>query len=151
MTDDLNTLIQKFQQEMLQEARNTYGDVFFRRWQNPLYRGRMADADTTAWLKGSCGDSMQIYLQFKNGRVKAASFETDGCAPSIVCGSYAAELSIDKDPEELLDISAQTIIDQLGHLPEAVQHCAFLAAATIHHAVDNYMIQGIEKNRLQGT
>ncbi len=139
MVDDIDLLVQRFQEEMLQEARKTYGETFFARWQNPLYMGCMNDADATACLKGSCGDTMTIYLKFENNRVKDAAFQTDGCAPSIVCGSYAAELSFDKDPAALLDISAQNIIERLGYLPEAVQHCAFLAASTVHEAVNHYM------------
>ncbi len=142
---DLDTLLEKFQQEMLRDARKTYGEIFFSRWQNPLYMGALDDADATACLTGDCGDTMLIFLKFESGRVMAASFQTDGCAPSIVCGSVAAELALGKDPEALLDISASNIIEQLGHLPEAVQHCAHLAAATVHHAVDRYMADQVAK------
>jgi len=145
MSDDIDAFVQKFQEEMLKQARETYGDVFFRRWQNPVYLGFMADADTASFLKGSCGDTMEIFLKFKNGCVEKASFQTDGCAPSIVCGSFAAELSIGKSPEEILDIRAETIIEKIGKLPQEVQHCAFLAAATVHSAVDKYMLKQIRK------
>jgi nitrogen fixation NifU-like protein len=141
--NDIDALLEKFQQEMLNDARETYGDIFFSRWQNPLYMGTLDDADAAACLKGGCGDTMMIFLKFENGRVKAASFQTDGCAPSIVCGSVAAELALGKNPEALLDISASNIIAQLGYLPEAIQHCAYLAAATVHHAVDRYMADQI--------
>ena len=147
MNDDIDSFVQRFQEEMLQQARETYGEDFFRRWQNPIYRGGMTGADATAHLKGSCGDSMEIYLKFKNGCVQNASFQTDGCAPSIVCGSVAAELSLGKSPEELLDINAQAIIHKIGKLPQEVEHCAFLAAATVHSAVDNYMRRQIRENR----
>lgn len=147
MSDDIDAFVQKFQEEMLKQARETYGDVFFQRWQNPAYMGFMADADATSLLKGSCGDNMEIFLKFKNGHVEKASFQTDGCAPSIVCGSFAAELSIGKSPEELLDIRAETIIDKIGRLPKESQHCAFLAAATVHSAVDKYMIRQIHKDK----
>jgi len=146
MSNDIDDFIQKFQEEMLEQARKTYGDVFFERWQNPAYMGFMADADTVSLLKGSCGDSMQIFLKFKNGLVEKASFQTDGCAPSIVCGSFAAELSMGKSPEELLDIHAGTIVDKIGILPQEVQHCAFLAAATVHSAVDKYMMKQVKGN-----
>ncbi len=147
MSDDIDIFIQKFQEEMIKQARETYGEVFFQRWQHPTYMGVMEDADSSSLLKGSCGDSMEIFLKFKNGSVEKASFQTDGCAPSIVCGSFAAELSVGKTPEELLDLRAETIIEKIGTLPEAVQHCAFLAAATVHSAVDNYMIGQVENKK----
>jgi len=144
---DIDAFIQKFQEEMLKQARETYGEVFFQRWQDPTHMGLMADADTASLLKGSCGDTMEIFLKFKNGCVENASFQTDGCAPSIVCGSYAAELSIGKSPEELLEISPETIINAIGRLPQESQHCAFLAAATVHSAVDKYMLKQILKDK----
>lgn len=147
MSDDLDVFIQKFQEEMLKQARETYGEVFFERWQNPLFMGFMADADTSSLLKGSCGDNMQIFLKFKDGHVERVAFQTDGCAPSIVCGSFAAELAIGKTPEELLDIRAETIIDRIGKLPKESQHCAFLAAATVHSAVDKYMMKQVRKDK----
>ena len=147
MSDDIDLFIQKFQEEMIKEARKAYGEVFFQRWQHPIYMGRMEDADVFSQLTGQCGDTMVIFLKFENGFVKKASFQTDGCAPSIVCGSFAAELTIDRSPEELLEISVDTIVKKIGGLPEEVQHCAFLAAATVHNAVDRYMIQQIQKNK----
>lgn len=146
MSNDIDAFVQKFQEEMLKQAIETYGEVFFRRWQNPAYMGFMANADAASLLKGSCGDTMEIFLKFKNGCVEKASFQTDGCAPSIVCGSYAAELSIGKSPEELLEISAETIINAIGKLPQEVQHCAFLSAATVHSAVDKYMLKQIQRD-----
>jgi len=147
MSDDIDSFIQRFQEEMLKQARETYGEDFFRRWQNPILRGGMTDADAASYLKGSCGDSMGIYLKFKNGCVQNASFETDGCAPSIVCGSVAAELSVGKSLEELLDMDAQAIIHKIGKLPQEVEHCAFLAAAAVHSAVDNYMRRQIRADK----
>jgi nitrogen fixation NifU-like protein len=151
MSDDIDSFIQKFQEEMLKQARENYGDVFLQRCQQPLYRGIMEDADAASLLKGSCGDTIEIFLKFKNGFVKKALFQTDGCAPSIVSGSFAAELSIGKTPEELLDINAETIINAIGRLPQEVQHCAYLAAATVHSAVDKYMIKQISKDKETST
>jgi nitrogen fixation NifU-like protein len=147
MGGDIDSFIQKFQGEMLKQVREIYGEVFIRRWQNPVCMGSMADADAASLLKGACGDTMEIFLKFKNGLVEKASFQTDGCAPSIVCGSFAAELSIGEGPEGLLEMTAETIINQIGGLPEDVQHCASLAAATVHSAVDKYMIQQIRKDK----
>lgn len=147
MSDDIDAFVQKFQEEILKQARENYGDAFFQRWQQPLYMGLMEDADAASLLKGSCGDTIEIFLKFKNRFVEKALFQTDGCAPSIVCGSFAAELSIGKTPEELLEISAATIIDKIGKLPQEVQHCAFLAAATVHSAVDKYMLKQVHKDK----
>ena len=143
MSDDIDAFVRQFQESILAEARENYGEVFCRRWQKPLYMEVMQDADVHARLKGTCGDTILLFLKFDHGAVQRASFQTDGCAPSIVCGSYAAELCLGKSPATLLEITADTIIRRIGTLPEDVRHCAFLAAATVHAAVDRYMIRQV--------
>ena len=94
-----------------------------------------------AKVKGKCGDSIEIFLKFENNRITQASFLTDGCGPSFVCGSYAAEMAIGKDPDELVGITGEVILEKLGGLPEENEHCAFLAAESLQEALNDYMIK----------
>ena len=64
----------------------------FQRWRNPKFNGRMPDPDGMGRVTGECGDTMEIYLKFKDNRVADASYFTDGCASSMVSGSFASEL-----------------------------------------------------------
>jgi nitrogen fixation NifU-like protein len=82
---------------------------------------------------------MQIFLKFQGDRVTEATFQTDGCGSSTVCGSFAAELALGRSPEELTEITGESILDILGGLPEEDRHCAFLAAGTLQEALDSYM------------
>ena len=141
MSDDIDVFVKQFQKMMLDEARKKFGDIAFERWQNPLYMGVITDADTFAHVTGSCGDSMVVYMKFENDRVSNAAFQTDGCAPTIICGSFAAELSLNKTPEEVMDISGEEIMDQFGGLPEENRHCATLAAGALYEAVHRYMVK----------
>jgi nitrogen fixation NifU-like protein len=92
-------------------------------------------------ITGSCGDTMQIFLKFEDNKVKKATFLTDGCGSSTVCGSFAAELALGKTPGELVEITGETILKILGRFPEENRHCAFLAADTLQDALNNYMIK----------
>ena len=139
MTDALDKFVNELQAEINEDVRRTYGKVVFQRWQNPLYMGRMDLADGYARVTGSCGDTMEVFLRFENGRVKTASFLTDGCASSTVCGSFAAELAQGKSPGEIRKITGKTILKVLGGLPEEDRHCAFLAAKTLQQALDRYL------------
>jgi nitrogen fixation NifU-like protein len=82
---------------------------------------------------------MQIFLRFKNNHVKEASFQTDGCGSSAVCGSFAAEMALGKSPDELLEITGNAILEKLGGLPKEEEHCAFLAGETLQEALNHYM------------
>ena len=94
------------------------GEIAYERWLNPIYMGSMKDPDGYAILRGVCGDTMEIFLKIDREQVKEASFQTDGCGSSGVCGSFAAEMAMGKSLEELLEITGDVIIERLGGLPE---------------------------------
>ena len=139
MTDALDAFVEHLQAQIFDEARQAFGRAGFQRWRNPLYRGPLADADSHARVKGSCGDSMEIFLKFKGDRVADAAYMTDGCGSSTVCGSFAAEMAIGKTPEELTEITGEAVLQKLGHFPEEDRHCAFLAAGAVQEALNQYM------------
>jgi nitrogen fixation NifU-like protein len=141
MSKDFDNFIEGLQNQIFEETKAAYGDVAFQRWLKPLYMGAMDNPDGYGRITGSCGDTMQIFLKFENEKVKHASFQTDGCGSSMICGSFAAELALGKSPDEIFDITGQSILKKLGGLPEEDKHCAFLSAETLQDALNNYMIK----------
>lgn len=141
MTDSFEHFVENLQDQIFEDAKRAYGESGFQRWKNPLYRGRMAQPEAHARVKGPCGDTMEIYLRFANDRVEEASFMTDGCGASTVCGSFAAELAIGRTAEELTDITGETILHRLGRFPQEDRHCAFLAADTLQQALHAFMVR----------
>jgi NifU-like protein involved in Fe-S cluster formation len=75
--------------------------------------GAMENPDGYGRITGSCGDTIQIFLKFENEKVKKALFQTDGCGSSAVCGSFAAELALGKTPDEIVDITGESILKKL--------------------------------------
>ncbi len=104
-----------------------------------LRQPRLKTADGRARITGTCGDTMEIRLKFKAGRVTDTAHDTDGCSYSLTCILAAVRLSGDKSPEEILDIDADAVARYAGGLPEDHRHCAVLAVKTLHSAVDDYM------------
>jgi nitrogen fixation NifU-like protein len=146
MSNSLDDFVDDLQNQIFEETRAAYGEIVYQRWRNPLYMGKMENSDAHAQVKGECGDTIEIFLKFKNDRIREASFLTDGCGPSAVCGSFAAEMAIGKSPDEILEITGEAILKKLGGLPEEDRHCAFLAAATLQEALNIYMIKASHKN-----
>ncbi|MFH1980740.1 MAG: iron-sulfur cluster assembly scaffold protein [Pseudomonadota bacterium] len=140
MPDHFDAFIDNLQEQIFDETRKAFGEAGFQRWRNPRYRGPMADPDSHARVTGKCGDTMEIFLKFENGRVKHAAYLTDGCGSSTVCGSFAAEMAIGRNPDELTAITGEAILGKIGTFPEEDRHCAFLAAETLHEALNRYMI-----------
>lgn len=147
MSNDLDDFVQDLQGQIYEETRAAYGDVAFERWLNPLYMGTIDNPDGYGCLTGSCGDTIQVFLKFENDQVQEASFLTDGCGASAVCGSFAAELSLGKSPDELVEITGDAILKILGGLPKEDEHCAFLAGETLQEALNEYMIRQRPKDR----
>ena len=98
MPDSLDDFIKEIQHHIDEELREAYGEVAFERWLKPQYLGVMDDPDGYGHFVGSCGDRMEIFLKFEKDKVKEATFRTDGCGSSLVCGSYAAEVALGKTP-----------------------------------------------------
>ena len=147
MRNSFDEFVNELQDQILDETKEVYGDKAYERWQNPRYRGTMKEPDGYARLRGGCGDTMEIFLAFENDIIREASFQTDGCGSSIVCGSFAAEMAIGKNPDEVMEITGESVMEQLGKLPKEDSHCAFLAAETLHEALNDYMIRTTKKGK----
>jgi nitrogen fixation NifU-like protein len=139
MTDGLDDFANRLQDEINEEVIRTYGKKVYERWRNPRFSGPIENPTGHGSITGSCGDTMEIFLCLKDGVVSEASYMTDGCGCSGVCGSVACELAINKRVERLSDITGETILEVLGGLPEDNVHCAFLAAETLQAALDTCM------------
>ena len=139
MNNDLDSFVDQLQEQIFAETREAFGEKVYQRWRQPLYMQAMDSPDGHANLRGECGDSIEIFLKFESNRVTQASFLTDGCATSVVCGSFAAEIALGKTTDELLDIDGKVILNELGGLPAENEHCAHLAAESLHAALDDFM------------
>jgi nitrogen fixation NifU-like protein len=128
MEESLDDFVSELKNQIVEELKESYGEKTYQRWLKLVYMGSMKDPDGYACLNGVCGDSMKIFLKFKGERVKEASFQTDGCGSSQVCGSVAAELAQGKSPDEILEVTGEMIMEELGGLPADDALCAFLAA-----------------------
>ncbi len=137
--NNLDAFIDKLQNEIFNDAIQAFGKKGFRRWRDPKYNGKMNNPDGYARVTGECGDSMEIFLKFKKNRVLYASYLTNGCASSSISGSFAAELTIGKKPDDIIDITAEKVLNTIGKLPEKDLHCASLASRTVQEALSNYM------------
>jgi len=142
MKNPMDDFVDKLQEQIFEESKETYGEEVFTRWQNPRFMGRMTDASSVGRITGTCEDSMEIYLRIRDEKIQEASFFTDGCGSSVACGSVAAELASGKGIDEAAQIGGDTILDALGGLPEEETHCAYLAAETLQVALHEWMSQG---------
>ncbi len=149
MGDNFDAFVETLQEQIFDETKEAFGEAGFQRWRNPLYNGKLENPDAHGRITGSCGDTMEIYLKFKNDYVSEASYLTDGCGSSTVCGSFAAEMTIGKNPDELSEITGEIILQKIGKFPKEDEHCALLAAETLQEALHSYLIY-LTKDNIPG-
>jgi nitrogen fixation NifU-like protein len=141
---EFDALINKIQTEVFTEAKNALGEKGFERWRNPRYCGVMEGADRHARMKGSCGDTMEMYIRVKDDRIERISYVTDGCSSSSIAGSFTAELAMGKTFEEVLDLTGADVLQVIGTFPEAEEHCAHLAVTTLQEAVNSFLVEQVK-------
>lgn len=110
---------------------------FINYFANPV----LENPDGIAKVVGNCGDTMEIGLKFKDGRVENTHYWTDGCSFSQHCVEATVKLARKKTIAELKNITMMTIMEEVGQLPETHMHCAQLAEITLHQSVENYLDQ----------
>ena len=109
---------------------------------SPRHYGPLPSFNGRARITGACGDTMEFWLRVQDDRVEEVSFITDGCGPSLASGSMAATLAAGKTVVEAAVLRQKDILEALGGLPAAVEHCALLAADTLQAACADYLRSG---------
>ena len=81
---------------------------------------------------------MEIYLRLAGETIAEASFMTDGCGPTLACGSRLTSMVRGMSLEEASSIRPEKLIAALDGLPEESEHCATLAVSTLQNAIFNW-------------
>jgi nitrogen fixation NifU-like protein len=131
-TEDIEKFARELQDQIMKQIRKRYSETVIDHWQNPRNFKKIEEPDGYASVKGSCGDTMEMFIKMGREKITSCGFQTDGCATTIVCGSVATELAF---TEALARVSADEILKILGGLPPADIHCAELAAETLRRAL----------------
>jgi NifU-like protein involved in Fe-S cluster formation len=103
---------------------------------NPRNVGAMADATARGEATNPvCGDSLHLYLKVEEERIVAASFQVQGCPPSIAAASALTELIQSQTIAEARQLKPQAVSAALGGLPRNKEHCAVLAIDALRAAL----------------
>ena len=137
--DSERELIEQFRAAITDDGEMQFSTQVIARLLNPRNVGTVADPQGVGKKLGVCEDTMEVSLRVQEDKVIDAKFLTEGCGFTQVAGSLATELAIGKTVNECFMISPQTILEQLGGLPEDHEHCAQLASDTLGEALQDYL------------
>ena len=105
---------------------------------NPQNIGKIDDPNSYVRVTGVCGDTIDMYLSVKSGKIINIKFLTNGCGATIACSSYTTRISKGKSIESAFKIKPKDIDNYFEGLPDEHKHCAKLAVITLKAALKEY-------------
>lgn len=107
----------------------------------PRDLGSIENSEGYAVVTGPCGDTDEMFLGIKGGRIQQVKFTTDGCLFTIAACQAVAYMAVGRTVHECLRITQHAVIEHLGGLPVAHEHCALLASMTLQKALRDYAVK----------
>jgi nitrogen fixation NifU-like protein len=81
---------------------------------------------------------MEIHLRLQGEQIEDATFVTDGCGPTVACGSMLTTMVQGMSLEQASALRPKDLLQALDGLPEENAHCAELAVKTLQNALLNW-------------
>lgn len=135
---ELDLLAENVVRMLEEEDAKVYSREVIEEFRHPANVGRMQDADGEGVGDGICGDSMEMYLKVKDGRIVRCTFYTDGCGATIACGSRLTRFVAGMALDDAKAVRPSDLVSLLSGLPEEHVHCASLAMIALRNAMRNY-------------
>ena len=108
--------------------------------------GPIARPDGQAERTNGCGDTILIQVRLDNGVVSEAACLVHGCTVALACAQAASALARGRTPAEVLRrLTASSLVEVLDGLPDDHEHMAEMAAATLHGAVQDALLNSREE------
>ena len=115
-----------------------FSDAVLDHFQNPRNAGELPGADAKVEVSNPvCGDVLQLAVRIEGERIVEARFLCRGCTTSIACASLLTEQLRHRTLAEARSLTAQSLSESLGGLPDATFHGAELAADAVATMLQN--------------
>jgi len=136
--EELDTLVENISRILQHEDEAAYSKEIVKEFRDPFNVGRMDNSDGQGIADGLCGDTMEFYIKVSSGRIEKCSFYTDGCGPTIACGSRLARFVTGMDLETATLVTPNDLVSLLNGLPPDHEHCASLAVIALRNALRDH-------------
>jgi nitrogen fixation NifU-like protein len=121
----------------LQDELKTYNKTVLDHFDNPRNVGSLANPTLVVTADNpACQDLMKMGVLIKDGAVRDVRVKIMGCTVAIASASILSELIKGKRLEELRSISAQTLVEALGGLPDHKIRCTGAPLAALKKVIE---------------
>lgn len=124
--------------EIEEREKRIYSEKVLKEYQNPKNNGKIDNYNAYGIIKGSCGDTVELYLKIDNNKITNISFITDGCKATVACCSILTDMVKGMEINDAKEISSNDLIFHLSGLPIDHEHCAVLTVGTLRKAIRKY-------------
>jgi nitrogen fixation protein NifU and related proteins len=102
------------------------------------HMGILPNADQVSEMTGTCGDTMGIYLDIKDGIIADAKYEVLGCIGAVSAAMAIVDLIKGQSFDHAKKLNDGNVFQVLEEIPEEKHHCIQLAVKTLHKALEEY-------------
>ncbi|HXK52691.1 iron-sulfur cluster assembly scaffold protein [Candidatus Nomurabacteria bacterium] len=109
-------------------------------YKNPMHRAKIKSPTVSTSVRNEmCGDSLDLELQFAEGKLIDAGFTGDSCAVSIIAASLVLDFLIGRSISEIRSFTKNDILDLLSiDLTTSRVKCATLILDALQVALQSY-------------
>jgi len=102
------------------------------------YLGALSDPDHVAEMKGTCGDTMRIYLRIEGGIIIDAAYQVLGCPGAVASAMAVVDLTKGLSMDLARQLDDGDVFAALEEIPAKKHHCIQLSVKTLHRAIDDW-------------
>lgn len=117
-----------------------FAEELLSHYEHPHNKGEIADADAEMHEhNNSCGDDITVYLKIRDGIIKDAKFEGDGCSISIGTTSMLTDYIKNKKLADVEKMDFDTIKELINIDPGPARvKCATISLKAIKESISKY-------------
>lgn len=112
-----------------------YSDIVRDHFANPRNVGVLENPDCTGNAKNEAdGDHVQLHFRLNDKTIADVKMKVMGCVAAIAATSLFTELIHGKTIDEAGEINKETLVEQLGGLPEQKIRCSLTCLEAFRNA-----------------
>ena len=116
-----------------------YSNVIMEEFYNPQNYGVIKGASGVGKVTSAIGNEIiKIFIKVEKETIVDAEFQTFGGVVAIAASSIATKLMIGKNLKQIRNITAGSILEITGEIPENKMYIIQAVVSAVHASVDSY-------------